>query len=59
MKNTLDYFLEEDYFKPSAIVSYSLGAFGGMNAVQHLRNIFAELGAPTIPSALSIPKVHT
>ena len=25
MKNTLDYFLEEYYFKPSAIVSYSLG----------------------------------
>jgi NAD(P)H-dependent FMN reductase len=23
MKNTLDYFLEEYYFKPSAIVSYS------------------------------------
>jgi NAD(P)H-dependent FMN reductase len=58
MKNTLDYFLEEYYFKPSAIVSYSPGAFGGINAVQHLRNIFAELGAPTIPSALSIPKVH-
>ena len=58
MKNTLDYFLEEYYFKPSAIVSYSLGAFGGINAVQHLRNIFAGLGAPTIPSALSIPKVH-
>jgi NAD(P)H-dependent FMN reductase len=59
MKNTLDYFLEEYYFKPSAIVSYSPGAFGGINAIQHLRNIFAELGAPTIPSSLSIPKVHT
>jgi NAD(P)H-dependent FMN reductase len=26
MKNTLDYFLEEYFFKPSAIVSYSAGA---------------------------------
>jgi NAD(P)H-dependent FMN reductase len=34
MKNTLDYFLDEYYFKPSAIVSYSVGAFGGINAVQ-------------------------
>lgn len=59
MKNTLDYFLEEYYFKPSAIVSYSPGAFGGINATQHLRNIFAELGAATIPSSLSIPRVHT
>jgi NAD(P)H-dependent FMN reductase len=42
MKNTLDYFLEEYYFKPSAIVSYSAGGFGGVNAAQHLRLIFAE-----------------
>jgi NAD(P)H-dependent FMN reductase len=34
MKNTLDYFLEEYYFKPSAIVSYSPGGFGGINAAQ-------------------------
>jgi NAD(P)H-dependent FMN reductase len=37
LKNTLDYFLEEYYFKPSAIESYSVGGFGGVNAVQHLR----------------------
>ncbi|MDN5847224.1 MAG: NAD(P)H-dependent oxidoreductase [Candidatus Nitrosocosmicus sp.] len=59
MKNTLDYFLEEYYFKPSAIVSYSPGAFGGINATQQLRLVFAELGAPSIPSSFSIPRVHT
>ena len=48
MKSTLDYFLEEYFFKPSAIVSYSLGMFGGINAAQQLRLIFAELGAPSI-----------
>ena len=58
MKNTLDYFLEEYYFKPSAIVSYSVGGFGGVNAVQHLRLIFAELGAPSISSSFSISKVQ-
>lgn len=58
MKNTLDYFLEEYFFKPSAIVSYSQGGFGGVNAAQHLRQIFSELGAPSIPSSFSIPKVH-
>jgi NAD(P)H-dependent FMN reductase len=54
MKNTLDYFLEEYFFKPSAIVSYSTGGFGGVNAAQHLRLIFAELGAPSISSSFAI-----
>jgi NAD(P)H-dependent FMN reductase len=58
MKNTLDYFLEEYYFKPSAIVSYSPGFFGGINAAQQLRLVFAELGAPSIPSSFSISRVN-
>jgi NAD(P)H-dependent FMN reductase len=58
MKNTLDYFLEEYFFKPSAIVSYSTGGFGGVNAAQHLRLIFAELGAPSISSSFAISRVR-
>lgn len=58
LKNTLDYFLEEYFFKPSAIVSYSVGRFGGINACQHLRQIFAELGSPSIPSSIAIPLVQ-
>jgi len=58
MKNTLDYFLEEYYFKPSAIVSYSPGFFGGINAGQQLRLIFAELGASSIPTLFSISRVN-
>jgi NAD(P)H-dependent FMN reductase len=58
MKNTLDYFLEEYFFKPSAIVSYSPGMFGGINAAQQLRLVFAELGAPSISSSFPIPRVH-
>jgi len=58
LKNTLDYFLEEYFFKPSAVVSYSVGPFGGINAAQHLRQIFAELGAPSISSSFAISKVH-
>jgi NAD(P)H-dependent FMN reductase len=58
MKNTLDYFLEEYYFKPSAIVSYSPGGFGGVNAAQHLRHVFSELGAPSISTSFPISRVH-
>jgi len=42
LKNTLDYFLEEYFFKPSAIISYSMGPFGGVIAGNHLRQILAE-----------------
>jgi NAD(P)H-dependent FMN reductase len=58
MKNTLDYFLEEYYFKPSAIVSYSPGIFGGITVAQKLKLVFAELGAPSISSSFPIPKVY-
>ena len=57
MKNTLDYFLEEYFFKPSGIISYSVGPFGGILAGAHLRQILAEMGAPSIPSQLPISKV--
>jgi len=58
LKNTLDYFLEEYFFKPSAIVSYSVGGFGGITAAQQLRIIFAELGAPSISSSFTISRVQ-
>lgn len=58
LKNTVDHFLEEYFFKPSAIVSYSPGMFGGMIAAEQLRIIFAELGAPSIPSSFTIPRVN-
>ena len=58
MKNTLDYFLEEYFFKPSGIVSYSVGPFGGILAGNHLRQILAEMGAPAIPSQFPISKVQ-
>jgi hypothetical protein len=33
--------------------------FGGVNAVQQLRLIFAELGAPSIPPSFVMPRVNT
>jgi len=58
LKNTLDYLLEEYFFKPSGIVSYSAGPFGGVLAGNHLRQVLAEMGAPAIPSQLPISKVQ-
>lgn len=57
LKNTLDHFRSEYYCKPSGIVSYSSGPFGGIRAGEHLRAICAELGMPSIPTMLPISKV--
>jgi NAD(P)H-dependent FMN reductase len=59
LKNLLDHFLEEYFFRPSAIVSYSAGAFGGVRAAVQLRAVLCEIGMPSISSLLPLPKVQT
>ena len=58
LKNLLDHFLEEYFFRPSAIVCYSGGAFGGVRAAMQLRMTLAELGMASIPSLFPVPKVQ-
>ena len=57
LKNLLDHFQSEYLYKPSAIVTYSAGPFGGVRALVNLRAILAELGTPSIPSAFPISGV--
>jgi NAD(P)H-dependent FMN reductase len=57
LKNTLDHFLEEYFWRPSAIVCYSAGRFGGVRAAMQLRMTLCELGTPSIPSLLPFPQV--
>ena len=56
--NLLDHFMEEYFFRPSAIVSYSGGGFGGVRAASHLRDMLGELGMSAIPSSFPISKVQ-
>ena len=58
LKNILDHFLEEWFWRPSAIACYSAGAFGGVRAAMQLRATLAELGMPSIPSLQPMPKVQ-
>ena len=58
LSNLLDHFLEEYFWRPSAIVCYSAGAFGGVRAAMQLRAMLGELGTPSIPSLLPIPAVQ-
>jgi|TARA_B100002003_G_scaffold140475_1_gene129922 NAD(P)H-dependent FMN reductase len=58
LKNILDHYQSEYYYKPSGIVTYSAGPFGGIRAAMHLRSILCELGTPSIPSVFPISQVQ-
>ena len=58
LKNLLDHYQSEYLYKPSAIVTYSAGPFGGVRALINLRAILAELGTPSIPSAFPVSQVQ-
>src|SRR5271166_384714 len=58
LSNLLDHFLEEYFWRPSAIVCYSAGPFGGVRAAMQLRAMLCELGTPSIPSLLPVPHVQ-
>jgi len=58
IKNLLDHYQSEYLYKPSGIVTYSAGPFGGVRALVNLRGILAELGTPSIPSAFPISQIH-
>ncbi|MDP9049870.1 MAG: NAD(P)H-dependent oxidoreductase [Acidobacteriota bacterium] len=57
LSNLIDYFLEEYFFRPSAIVCYSQAPAGGVRAAMQLRALLAETGMPSIPSIQSIPAI--
>jgi len=58
LKNLLDHYQSEYFYKPSGIVTYSAGPFGGVRGLANLRTILAELGTPSIPSAFPISEVY-
>ncbi len=57
LKNLIDHFLHEYFWRPAGIVTYSAGSFGGVRAAVHLRAVLGEVGLVTIPSMLPVPKV--
>jgi NAD(P)H-dependent FMN reductase len=59
LKNFLDHFQKEYLFKPSGILSYSAGSFGGVRVAVHARAVLAELGMSSIPSTQPLPKISS
>ncbi len=57
LSNLIDYFLEEYFYRPSAIIGYSITPFGGMRAAMQLRALLPETGMGSIPTIQPIPAV--
>lgn len=59
LKNLMDHYLEEYFWRPAAIACYSGGRWGGVRAAMQLRMTLAEMGMVTIPSILPTAKVQS
>lgn len=57
LSNLMGHYLEEYFFRPAGIVSYSVSSFGGVRAAIQLRAFLSEMGMPTISSIFAISKI--
>jgi NAD(P)H-dependent FMN reductase len=57
LKNLTDHFLEEWFWRPAAIASYSAGRAAGVRAAVAWHSILSEMGMVVISSALSVGSI--
>lgn len=59
LANLLDHFPGSSFaWRPSGIITYSPGIFGGMRAAMQLRAMTGELGCISVSNIFGIPEVH-
>ena len=59
LTNLIDHFPIASYkFTPSAIMSYSMGSFGGVRATVQARSLLGEIGSPNCQYILSVPTIN-
>ena len=54
LKNLTDHFLEEWFWRPAAIASYSSGRFAGVRAATAWHGTLSEMGMVVVSSALAV-----
>jgi NAD(P)H-dependent FMN reductase len=54
LKNLTDHFLEEFFWRPAAIASYSAGRFAGVRAGSVWHSILSEMGMVVISSTIAV-----
>ena len=60
LKNLTDHFLEEWYWRPAALVSYSPGRLGGVRASAAWHTVLSEMGMVVVSSTVAVGSIeHT
>ncbi len=57
LKNLMDHYLEEWFWRPAAIASYSGGRLGGAHAATGLHGTLAEMGMVVVSSTLAVGSI--
>ncbi|HEY6964233.1 MAG TPA: NAD(P)H-dependent oxidoreductase [Erythrobacter sp.] len=57
LKNLTDHFLEEWFWRPAAIASYSAGRLGGVRSALAWRGILGEMGMVVVSSTIAVGPV--
>jgi NAD(P)H-dependent FMN reductase len=57
LKNLTDHFLEEWFWRPAAIVSYSAGRFAGARAGVQWHGILSEMGMVVVSSTIAVGSI--
>jgi NAD(P)H-dependent FMN reductase len=57
LKNLTDHFLEEWFWRPAAIASYSAGRIAGVRSALAWQGILSEMGMVVISSALAVGQI--
>ena len=57
LKNLTDHFLEQWFWRPAALATYSAGRFAGVRAGQAWHPTLSEMGMVVIPSMISVGQI--
>lgn len=57
LKNLTDHFLEEWFWRPAAIVSYSAGRLAGAHAAAGWHGTLCEMGMVVVSSTIAVPQI--
>jgi NAD(P)H-dependent FMN reductase len=57
LKNLTDHFLEEWFWRPAAIASYSAGRLGGARANSAWHGTLSEMGMAVVPTTLTVGQI--